>query len=118
MDHDISALACEPSPRQPLGPAPPHIERDPDRSLAEQRWENEGGQLSGFSNVSSGQMTSLGLHAPEIESLSAEILLMARTLYDDLANGRIGKRYNTFEHRSRVLRQLTSKRDTLRQGGE
>jgi len=39
----------------------------------------------------------------------AEVRRMADTLYADVANGRVGTRSNTFEHRSRVLRQLAAK---------
>jgi hypothetical protein len=37
------------------------------------------------------------------------VRLMASTLFDDFANGRVGTRSNTFEHRSRVVRQLAAK---------
>jgi hypothetical protein len=42
----------------------------------------------------------------------AAVRLMASALYDDFANGRVGTQSNTFEHRSRVLRQLAAKAHT------
>jgi hypothetical protein len=36
---------------------------------------------------------------------------MSGTLGCDFANGSVGERHNTFEHRSRLLRQLTARRD-------
>jgi len=44
-------------------------------------------------------------------SLEAQVRRMSGTLSCDFANGRIGEHYNTFEHRSRLLRQLTARRD-------
>jgi len=39
----------------------------------------------------------------------AEVRRMADTFYADFANDQVGRRFNSFEHRSRVLRQLTAK---------
>jgi hypothetical protein len=39
----------------------------------------------------------------------AEVRRMADAFYADFANGQVGRRFNSFEHRSRVLRQLTAK---------
>jgi len=39
----------------------------------------------------------------------AEVRRMADTLYADFANGRVGTKSNTFEHRSRILRQLAAR---------
>jgi len=44
-------------------------------------------------------------------ALDAQVSRMSGTLSCDFANGRIGERHNTFEHRSRLLRQLTARRD-------
>jgi len=43
------------------------------------------------------------------EQAGAAVRRMASALFDDFANGRVGTRSNTFEHRSRVLRQLAAK---------
>jgi len=40
---------------------------------------------------------------------------MASTLSRDFADGRVGTRYNTYAHRSRVFRQLTAKLDSMRE---
>jgi len=47
----------------------------------------------------------------DLASLDAQVRRMSGTLSCDFANGRIGERHNTFEHRSRLLRQLTARRD-------
>ena len=44
-------------------------------------------------------------------SLDAQVRRMSGTLSCDFANGRVGERHNGFEHRSRLLRQLTARRD-------
>jgi hypothetical protein len=44
-------------------------------------------------------------------ALDDQVRRMSGTLRCDFANGRIGERHNTFEHRSRLLRQLTARRD-------
>ena len=44
-------------------------------------------------------------------SLDAQVRRMSGTLSCDFANGRVGERHNSFEHRSRLLRQLTARRD-------
>ena len=44
-------------------------------------------------------------------SLDAQVRRMSGKLSCDFANGSVGERHNTFEHRSRLLRQLTARRD-------
>ena len=44
-------------------------------------------------------------------SLDAQVRRMSGTLSCDFANGSVGERHNSFEHRSRLLRQLTARRD-------
>jgi hypothetical protein len=39
---------------------------------------------------------------------------MESTLASDFADGRVGMRYNTYAHRSRVLRQQKAKLNVLR----
>ena len=48
-----------------------------------------------------------------LASLDAQVRRMSGTLNCDFANGRVGERHNTFEHRSRLLRQLTARRDRM-----
>ena len=48
------------------------------------------------------------------DALEATLRDMADTLSSDFVDGRVGKRHNTFEHRSRVLRQLTARLARMR----
>ena len=50
----------------------------------------------------------------DLASLDDQVRRMSGTLRCDFANGRVGQRYNTYQHRSRVLRQLTALRDSMR----
>ena len=61
-------------------------------------WLNEGGHLS-ISAVK------------DSPALAAEAALrdMTALFASDCANGRVGQHHNTFQHRARVLRQLTAK---------
>lgn len=91
-----------------------HARRDADRSSAEDSWENEGGHLPRLDSANrqaATPMPTLG----ELEGLATEVRIMASTFSRDFANGRVGTRYNTYEHRSRVLRQLTAKLDAMRE---
>jgi hypothetical protein len=84
--------------------------RDPARSLREDNWENEGGHLAGARTV----ITSSAISASDVDNLEAEVRVMISTLASDFADGRVGMRYNTYAHRSRVLRQQKAKLDVLR----
>ena len=60
----------------------------------------------------------MSVHFPDpipatLASLDTQVRRMSGTLSCDFANGRIGERHNTFEHRSRLLRQLTARRDRV-----
>lgn len=98
----------------PGAQAPPRARHSADRFWAEESWENEGGHLPGFRSVKPSTAV-LPLLASETESLAMQIRTMEATFSRDFANGRVGTRYNTYEHRSRVLRQLTAKLDALRE---
>lgn len=50
----------------------------------------------------------------DLASLDDQVRRTSGTLSCDFANGRIGERHNTYEHRARILRQLTARRDGLR----
>jgi len=50
----------------------------------------------------------------DLPALDAQVARMSGTLSCDFTNGRVGQRYNTYEHRTRVLRQLTARRDFVR----
>ncbi|ARR52391.1 hypothetical protein HY78_02410 [Rhizorhabdus wittichii DC-6] len=84
--------------------------RDGARSLAEDNWENEGGQLAG----ANAPLVALAPLAKNVESLEAQLHLMENTLFRDFSNGLTGTRYNSYEHRSRVLRQQKARLDAMR----
>lgn len=86
------------------------VRRDAARSLREDNWENEGGHLAGTKRL----IASLALSATDVETLEAQVRLMESTLSSDFANGQLGMRYNTYAHRSRVLRQQKAKLDAMR----
>lgn len=50
----------------------------------------------------------------EADALEAALADMTATFSDDFANARVGKRHNTYEHRSRVLRQMTGRLAAMR----
>jgi hypothetical protein len=50
----------------------------------------------------------------DFEALEAQVRDMESRLASDLAAGRVGVRYNSYAHRSRVLRQQKAKCDALR----
>jgi hypothetical protein len=81
-------------------------------SLDKDGWENEGGNLVGVAPASGDSAHSVS----EVEAFEAQVRSMEATLASDFAGGRIGKRYNTYEHRSRVLRQQQAKLDEMRGG--
>jgi hypothetical protein len=93
--------------------APPGARHSADRSWAEENWENEGGHLPGFSGVNCGP-TMIPRLAGEAESFAMQIRTMEAIFSRDFANGRVGTRYNTYQHRSRVVRQLTAKLHAMR----
>jgi hypothetical protein len=51
----------------------------------------------------------------DLATLDDQVQRMSGTLTCDFVNGRVGQRYNTYEHRTRVLRQLTARRDRVRE---
>lgn len=105
--------------RQAVFPLPPSIipteacgPHDADQS-SEDSWDNEGGHLPRLDSGNRSTATATTADV-EIETLATEVHLLANTLSRDFANGRVGTRYNTYGHRSRVLRQLTAKLDAMR----
>ena len=83
---------------------------DATRSLREDNWENEGGHLAGARPA----IASCAISTNDVEALEARVNAMESTLASDFADGRVGMRYNTYAHRSRVLRQQKAKLDVLR----
>lgn len=80
------------------------------RSLREDNWENEGGRLA----AERPETASPAISTNDVEALEAEVRNMESILASDLANGRMGMRYNNYAHRSRVLRQQRARLDVLR----
>jgi hypothetical protein len=56
------------------------------------------------------------LSASDVETLEAQVRRMESKLASDFADGRVGTRYNTYAHRSRVLRQQKAKLEAVRAG--
>ncbi len=50
----------------------------------------------------------------EADALEAALNDMSAAFFSDFVGGGIGKRHNTFEHRSRVLRQMTGRLASIR----
>jgi len=50
----------------------------------------------------------------EADALEAALADMTATFSADFIHGRLGERHNTFEHRSRVLRQMAGQLATMR----
>lgn len=42
------------------------------------------------------------------KAAAADLAAMTATFKRDLADGRIGRRYNTYEHRARILRRMAA----------
>lgn len=77
---------------------------EPESLLAVQSWENEGGHFPDLRSVAtqpSDTSQSIGKVAAAPENLAA---MRARFRFD-FSHGLMGERHNTFQHRSRMLRQ-------------
>lgn len=97
------AVASRPTP-QPRGHS--------NESSALDSWENEGGGFQSVDPPVSGQ--TIRNHGPKLDELDAEIRRMSNKLSEDFANGCVGSTHNTYQHRSRVIRQLIQKRDAAK----
>lgn len=85
--------------------APGDRQRRRRRQAALERWENEGGNL-----LVAPLSTPTGHRsAKEADALEAALHDMTQALSRDFSEGRVGTRYNSYAHRSRVLRQLTAR---------
>jgi len=49
----------------------------------------------------------------DLAAMDDEVRRMSGTLSCDFTNGRVGERHNTFGHRTRLLRQITARRDRI-----
>lgn len=83
--------------------------RDHARFLREDNWENEGGHLASEGP----RIASSAISASDVDALAEQVRVLESTLASDFANGRVGMRYNSYAHRSRVLRQQKAKLDLL-----
>ena len=62
----------------------------------------------------SASITTTGLGGSEADALEAALADMTATFSANFVDGRIGERHNTYEHRSRVLRQMTGRLAAMR----
>ena len=51
----------------------------------------------------------------DADALEAALADMTRAFSSDFVAGRVGERHNTYQHRTRVLRQLSGQLATLRE---
>jgi len=91
----------------------PHVMAFPllpeaDRRSAVESWENEGGHFPAFAPIRNPSASGPQTAVTDSDTQRAEIDWLTRKLADDFANGRVGKRYSTYQHRMRVIRQLTA----------
>jgi hypothetical protein len=82
-------------PQPPADPAPLPSAQDDREAL--DNWLNEGGHL----------LPSAAKGSPKVPQEEA-LRDMASLFISDFANGRVGQHHNTFQHRARILRQLTA----------
>jgi hypothetical protein len=64
-------------------------------------WLNEGGHLSPPAKAGMKAVTAVASHGAALRDMAASFV-------SDFANGRVGQHHNTYQHRARVLRQLTA----------
>lgn len=75
---------------------------------AEDGWDNEGGHLPSSRPVSIIPSDASPVVRDQAAA-SAELAAMRAQFLADFAGGTMGRRHNTYQHRSRVLRQLADK---------
>lgn len=59
-------------------------------------------------------ITVAAVSGSEADALEAALSDMTAAFSSDFVNGRVGEHHNTFEHRSRVLRQMTGSLAAMR----
>jgi hypothetical protein len=111
---DLAQMPTGPAatPQSVYGPPPmptASARGEPAGHAATQRWENEGGHLP-ESRRAAITPTSVSLAVAEPEPGDSRLLAMRARFLADFADGTMGRHHNTFQHRSRVLRQLTEAR--------
>jgi hypothetical protein len=81
--------------------------------MAVDRWENEGGFVCGTVPARPLQAKNSSSTTDEVDALDSQVSRVARALASDYSEGRTGIRYNTFQHRSRVLRQMRARLEAM-----
>ena len=87
---------------------------DAEERRALESWSNEGGYCPADPNVR-GRPIIFASSAVQ-KSLKDQVERMGSALAADFANGLVGTHYNTFQHRSRVLRQMTATLNAMSDG--
>jgi hypothetical protein len=59
-------------------------------------------------------VAATGSAGSEADALEAALADMTAAFSDDFVNARVGERHNTYEHRTRVLRQMTGNLAVMR----
>lgn len=67
-----------------------------------------------FDKQPSAKVSGIAPRRSEADALEAALGDMAAAFSSDFIGGLVGKRHNTFEHRSRVLRQMTAELASMR----
>lgn len=75
-------------------------------------------QVGSTQSEQRGAITTPGGPGSEADALAAALADMTASFSSDFVDGRVGKRHNTFEHRSRVLRQMTGSLAAMRAQGD
>jgi hypothetical protein len=81
---------------------------------AEESWDNEGGNASRSEPGSPLLPKVSQALSIEIARLTEQVRTMTLRLNDDFVSALIGTRHKTYEHRSRVLRQLNAQLSGMR----
>ncbi len=79
------------------------------------RWEDEGGFVCGTAPVRDPRAVMSSSTAEKAEALASQVSLVARVLASDYAEGRVGTRHNSFQHRSRALLQMSAQLEGMSQ---
>lgn len=72
-----------------------------------EKWENEGGSIRHPTTSLQSSASPPSQHE-KAKDLAERICSMSDQLFHDFADGRVGQRFNTYEHRSRVIRRMTA----------
>ena len=79
----------------------------PTTGVAVESWENEGGHFPPLPSVQRASSGSPSLIP--VETKSSDLAAMRAKFLTDFAGGLVGQHHNTYQHRSRVLRQRTGR---------